>query len=62
MDRTYDIFEIEPDKGLVWKCSIKGMEDAIKKLKELAKGRSNEFRLMHKPTGTIIATINATEV
>ena len=59
MNREYDAFEVLPDGALIWKATVKGHEDAIKKLKEVAKDNTNEFRLMHLPTKTVIATINA---
>ncbi|MGA2098780.1 MAG: hypothetical protein ABSH39_21000 [Candidatus Acidiferrum sp.] len=59
MNREYDAFEVLPDGTLMWKASVKGHEDAIKKLKEIAKSNTNEFRLLHLPTKTVIATINA---
>ncbi len=59
MTREYDAFEVLPDGALIWKATITGHEDAINKLKEVAKGNTNEFRLMHIPSRTVIATINA---
>jgi hypothetical protein len=60
--RTYDLFEVLPDGDLIWKAKIDGHEDAIVTLQEHAKHRVNEFRLMHLPTKTVIATINAKAV
>jgi hypothetical protein len=59
MNRKYDAFEVLPDGTLIWKAAIVGHENAINKLQEVAKGNTNEFRLMHVPTKTVIATINA---
>jgi hypothetical protein len=59
MNREYDAFEVLPDGTLMWKATVKGHEDALKKLKEIAKGSPNEFRLMHVPTKTVIAAINS---
>jgi hypothetical protein len=59
MNREYDAFEVLPDGTLLWKATIVGHEDAIKKLQEVAKNSPNEFRLMHIPTKTVVATINA---
>lgn len=55
----YDAFEVLPDGTLIWKATVVGHEDAIKKLQQLAKHNRNEFRLMHVPSKTVIATINA---
>jgi len=59
MNRVYDAFEVLPDGTLIWKATIEGREDAVKKLKQVAKDSPNEFRLMHIPSNTVIATINA---
>jgi hypothetical protein len=59
MNREYDAFEVLPDGTLVWRGTVVGHEDALKKLKEIAKGNTNEFRLMHVPTKTVIAAINS---
>ena len=58
MSRTYDLFEVMPDGDLIWRTTITGYEDAIDKLQQVADGSANEFRLMHLPTKTLIATIN----
>jgi hypothetical protein len=58
MPRTYDLFEVMPDGNVVWRATITGYEDAIDKLQQVANGSTNEFRLMHLPTKTLIATIN----
>ena len=59
MNRVYDAFEVLPDGTLIWKATIKGREDAVKKLEQVAKGSPNEFRLMHIPSKTVIAAINS---
>jgi hypothetical protein len=58
MNRVYDAFEVLPDGSLVWKATVRGGEDPVEKLKQVAKDRPNEFRLMHIPSKTVIATIN----
>ena len=58
MSRVYDAFEVLPDGSLVWKAAVRDGEDAVEKLKQVAKDSPNEFRLMHIPTKTVIATIN----
>jgi hypothetical protein len=62
MNRVYDAFEVLPNGSLVWKAAVRGCEDVIKKLKQVAKDSPNEFRLMHIPTKTVIATINCKSV
>ena len=59
VDRTYDIFEIFPDASPVWRGCVSGRENAIRKLEELATRTSNELRVMHVPTKTVIAMLNA---
>jgi hypothetical protein len=62
MNRVYDAFEVLPDRTLIWKATVTGHEDAIKKLQQVAKDSPNEFRLMHIPSKTVIATINCKSV
>jgi hypothetical protein len=46
----YDVFEVLSDGISIWKASIEDEADAIRKLDELAAGKSTEFRLSHRPT------------
>jgi hypothetical protein len=62
MNRVYDAFEVLPDGTLIWRATVTGHEDAVKKLEQLAKDSPNEFRLMHIPSKTLIATINCKSV
>jgi hypothetical protein len=59
VERIYDIFERLPDGVMRWRASIAGHEAAILQLKESARSSGNEFQLMHLPTKTLIATMNA---
>jgi hypothetical protein len=59
MNHEYDAFEVLLDGTLRWKATIKGHENAIQELQLVAEGNTNEFRLMHIPTKTVIATINS---
>jgi hypothetical protein len=52
MNRVYDAFEVLPDGTLMWKATVTGHEDAVKKLEQLAKDNPNEFRLMRIPSKT----------
>jgi hypothetical protein len=52
MNRVHDAFEVLPDGTLIWKATIKGREDAVKKLEQVAKDSPNKFRLMHIPSKT----------
>jgi hypothetical protein len=58
MDRTYDIFEVMPDGSVIWRCAVTGHDKAIVRLKELSSETSNEVRLMHVPTKSLIAEMN----
>jgi hypothetical protein len=49
MSREYDAFEVLPDGTLIWKATLVGHEDAVEKLKRVAKNSPNEFRLMPPP-------------
>jgi hypothetical protein len=59
VDRSYDLFEMFPDGSALWRGTVVGHEDAIRKLRELAAGTANEVQLMHLPTKTLIAAMNA---
>jgi hypothetical protein len=52
-----DLFEVFPDGSLVWRDSVTGHEKAIRRLQELAALIDNEFRVMHVPTNTLIASM-----
>jgi hypothetical protein len=59
LERVYDIFEHMPDGSLIWRGAITGHEAAVHKLQEFAANSTNEFRLMHVATKTLIASINS---
>jgi hypothetical protein len=59
MERDYDLFEVLPDGAVIWKETVPGHENAIRKLRELSKQTSNEVRVMHVLTKTLIASMNA---
>jgi hypothetical protein len=58
VDRNYDLFEILPDGSPIWKCAVAGHENAVPQLRELARHTTNELRIMHLSTNTIIAVLN----
>jgi hypothetical protein len=58
MDRDYDLFEVLPDGALIWRETVPGHENAIKRLVELSKQTSNEVRVMHVLSKTLIASLN----
>jgi len=57
MDREYDLFEVFPDGSLLWRQSVSGHENAIRRLRELVELTDNEFRVMHILTNTLIASL-----
>jgi len=57
MEREYDLFEVFPDGSLIWRQSVTGHENAIRRLRELVELSDNEFRVMHIPTNTLIASL-----
>lgn len=59
MERTYDIFEKQPDGTMLWRAAVAGHEAAIRTLQELAAESLTEFHLMHLPSNSVIATINS---
>jgi hypothetical protein len=59
MDSDYDVFEVHPDGSVTWRGTIYGRDAADQRLQELADTVSNELRLLHLPTQTVIATMNA---
>jgi hypothetical protein len=58
LDREYDLFEILPDGFPMWRATVTGLENATRKLKELAAQTANEVRVMHLPSNSIIAAVN----
>jgi hypothetical protein len=58
LERSYDIFEILSDGSPLWRATVAGHENAIRKLQELALQTPNEMRVMYLPDQAIIATIN----
>lgn len=58
MERTFDIFEIENGHP-IWRAVVSGHEVAVARMGELATKSNNEFRLMHVPTNSLIALIDA---
>jgi hypothetical protein len=59
VEREYDLFEICPNGSPVWRDVVSGHGKAILKLRELSATTANEVRVMHLPTNTIVAAMNA---
>ena len=62
MEHIYDIFELMPDGKILWRDTVQGHEEAVSKLKEFAAHSLNEFQLLHLPTQSLVATVNAKPV
>lgn len=58
MNRDYDIFECLPDGTDLWKGYVTGLEQARRKLQELAALSENEHYAIHTPTKEIAARVN----
>src|SRR6266481_2210431 len=58
MERDYDLFERAQDGSLIWRGSVHGLENARRKLQELAKRTTNECFAIHTPTRQIVALVN----
>jgi hypothetical protein len=57
MQRTYDIFEIKNGQPL-WMATVEGHEAAIQMAMQLSKQSTNELRVMHIPTNSIVAVFS----
>lgn len=58
MERDYDLFEVLPDGALIWKETVHGHENSIRRLLELSTQTLNEVRVMHILTNTLIASMH----
>jgi hypothetical protein len=58
LNREYDIFERLPDGTDLWKDYVHGLEQAHRKLQELAAQSKNEHYAIHTPTKEIAARVN----
>ena len=58
MEREYDLFEVLSDGAPLWRQMVAGQENALRKLGELSKQTSNELRVMHILSNTLIASMN----
>jgi hypothetical protein len=58
MERDYDLFERSQDSSLIWHGSVHGLENARRRLQELAKRTTNECFAIYTPTRQIVALVN----
>lgn len=52
----YDLFEFLPDGAALWRCSVNGRDRALAELKSLGQTSQNEFRVLHLPSQTVLAS------
>ena len=57
MQRSYDLFEKLTDGTMMWRESVQGYSEALRKLTQLALRSQNEWQVMHLPTKTVIAVL-----
>jgi hypothetical protein len=50
MKRKYDLFEMFPDGGVLWRGAIEGHENAVARLEDLSLHTTNELRVMFAET------------
>jgi hypothetical protein len=58
MDRIYDIFELFPNKSVLWRTSVHGTQNVAGVLAEIGKRTPNECFAMNIDTREIIARVN----
>lgn len=58
MERDYDIFERAQDHSLLWRGRVHGLENARRKLEQLARKTSNECSVIYQPTRQVVALAN----
>jgi hypothetical protein len=55
----YDLFERFTDGSVVWRVYVRGIQNAVAKLKELDSLSTNEHFAIHTPTKAVVARVNA---
>lgn len=61
-ERKFDIFERLRDHSMVWRGSVVGLENAQRKLAEIAMKTSNECSVIYLPTRQVVALENVTKI
>ena len=63
MDRDsfdeYDLFERFTEGSVVWRVYVRGIQNAVAKLKELGCLSTNEHFAIHTLTNAVVARVNA---
>ncbi|MGH9735533.1 MAG: hypothetical protein ACRD8A_13195 [Candidatus Acidiferrales bacterium] len=57
MERTYDIFEVFPNGNVEWRICVVGHDAALATAHVLAERSTNEFRVMHLATNSVVAVV-----
>jgi hypothetical protein len=60
MERAYDLFEMIPDGGVIWRGHAQGLQNTRRKLEDLAKQTANEIIAVHLPDNITVARVNGT--
>ena len=58
MEKDYDLFERTQDHSLVWHGCVHGLENARRKLQQLARNTTNECSVIYLPTRQVVALAN----
>jgi hypothetical protein len=58
MERDYDLFEVLAEGAPLWRQMAAGRESALRKLREFSEQTSNDIRVMHVPSDTVVASMN----
>lgn len=58
MEKEYDLFERAQDHALLWRGRVHGLENARRKLEQLAQKTINECSVIHQPTRQVVALAN----
>jgi hypothetical protein len=59
MDRDYDIFECFEDGSIKWLDHVSGHDAAVARARTFAANSTNELRVIHLPTKSVVAVLNA---
>src|SRR5438034_2317964 len=58
MEKDYDLFERTQDGSLAWRGSVHGLENARRKLAQLAGTTTNECSVVYLPTRQVVVLAN----
>jgi hypothetical protein len=58
MEREFDVFEILPDRSLMWHGCFRGTECVLAKLRQCSKQTLNECFAIHLTSQTILLRVN----